>query len=57
MDGIIAPGHVSAVIGYKEWEFLVRDFSIPTVVSGFEPVDVLLAILAVLKCKVEGSPP
>jgi hydrogenase expression/formation protein HypD len=56
VDGIIAPGHVSAVIGYKEWEFLVRDFNIPTVVSGFEPVDVLLAILAVLKCKVEGKP-
>ncbi|MEO3993642.1 MAG: hydrogenase formation protein HypD [Desulfurococcaceae archaeon TW002] len=56
IDGVIAPGHVSAVIGYNVWEFLVRDYSIPTVVSGFEPVDVLLAILAILKCKVEGKP-
>lgn len=56
IDGVIAPGHVSAVIGYNAWEFLVRDFNIPTVISGFEPVDVLLAILAILKCKVDGKP-
>lgn len=56
IDGVIAPGHVSAVIGYNAWEFLVRDFNIPTVISGFEPVDVLLAILAILKCRVSGKP-
>lgn len=56
VDGIIAPGHVSAVIGYGAWEFIVREFNIPTVVSGFEPIDVLLAILTILKHKVEGKP-
>lgn len=56
IDGIIAPGHVSAVIGYNAWEFLVRDFNIPTVVAGFEPVDVLLAILSILKQRVGGRP-
>jgi len=56
IDGVIAPGHVSAVIGYNEWEFLVREFNVPTVVSGFEPIDVLLAVLAILKCRVEGRP-
>ena len=40
LNGIIAPGHVSAVIGAKEWEFLPRDFGLPTVISGFEPLDV-----------------
>ncbi|MEM2074480.1 MAG: hydrogenase formation protein HypD [Zestosphaera sp.] len=56
IDGIIAPGHVSAVIGSKAWEFLVTEYGIPTVVAGFEPVDVLLAVLAVLKSRVDNRP-
>ncbi len=56
IDGIIAPGHVSAVIGSRAWEFLVNEYGVPTVVSGFEPVDVLLSILSILKCKARGRP-
>lgn len=49
LHGVIAPGHVSAVIGSNAWRFLPEEYGVPTVVSGFEPVDVLLAILAILK--------
>ncbi|OYT39280.1 MAG: hydrogenase formation protein HypD [Desulfurococcales archaeon ex4484_58] len=56
LDGIIAPGHVSAVIGSNAWSFLPRDYSIPTVVAGFEPIDVLLAILYILKMIYEQKP-
>lgn len=56
IDGVIAPGHVSAIIGSKAWEFLVTGYGVPTVVTGFEPVDVLLAVLAVLKSRVKGVP-
>jgi hydrogenase expression/formation protein HypD len=48
ISGVIAPGHVSTVIGAKEWEFLPRDYKMPTVVAGFEPVDVLLAVAQIL---------
>jgi hydrogenase expression/formation protein HypD len=44
LDGIICPGHVSAVIGSRPYEFIVHDYSIACVVSGFEPLDVLLTI-------------
>ena len=48
LDGIIAPGHVSAVIGANAWSFIPKEYGIPTVVSGFEPLDVLLSIHAIL---------
>ena len=40
-QGLICPGHVSAVIGSHPWEFIARHYGIPCVVSGFEPLDVL----------------
>ncbi len=44
LDGIICPGHVSAIIGTHPYEFLARDYSIACAVSGFEPLDILLAV-------------
>lgn len=44
IQGFIAPGHVCTVVGYREYEDLAREFSIPIVVGGFEPVDLLEAI-------------
>jgi hydrogenase expression/formation protein HypD len=44
LHGLICPGHVSAVIGSKAWEFISRDYGIPCVVSGFEPLDVLQCV-------------
>ncbi|MBT9166082.1 MAG: Hydrogenase expression/formation protein HypD [Chloroflexi bacterium] len=41
LQGIICPGHVSAIIGSRSWEFIPRDYGIPCVVSGFEPLDIL----------------
>ena len=45
IQGFVAPGHVCTVMGYREYEALVRDFRVPIVVGGFEPVDLLQAIL------------
>jgi len=53
--GVIAPGHVSAITGAKAWEFLPKDYGVPTVVSGFEPIDVLLTILEILRQNKEGK--
>lgn len=44
LSGLICPGHVSAIIGSKPWEFISRDYGIPCVVSGFEPLDVLQCV-------------
>jgi hydrogenase expression/formation protein HypD len=45
VQGFIAPGHVCTVMGCGEYDDLVRDFGVPIVVGGFEPVDLLEAIL------------
>ena len=44
LDGLICPGHVSAIIGSHPWEFIARDYDIPCVVSGFEPLDILQCV-------------
>ncbi|TET16805.1 MAG: hydrogenase formation protein HypD [Dehalococcoidia bacterium] len=44
LDGLICPGHVSAIIGSHPWEFIARDYGIPCVVSGFEPLDILQGV-------------
>jgi hydrogenase expression/formation protein HypD len=49
VQGFVAPGHVCTVMGYGEYESLVHDFAIPIVVGGFEPVDLLEAILMLVK--------
>jgi hydrogenase expression/formation protein HypD len=44
VQGFIAPGHVCTVVGVSEYEELARDFRVPIVVGGFEPIDLLEAI-------------
>jgi hydrogenase expression/formation protein HypD len=44
VQGFIAPGHVCAVMGYWEYQALSRQYRVPIVVGGFEPVDLLEAI-------------
>ena len=56
LDGIIGPGHVSAVIGSHAWAFLPSDYGIPCAVSGFEPLDLLAAIDALVTSVVTGTP-
>lgn len=49
VQGFIAPGHVCTVMGCREYEDLVRAFRVPIVVGGFEPVDILEAILMLVR--------
>jgi len=44
LSGLVCPGHVSAIIGSHTWEFIARDYGIPCVISGFEPLDILQCI-------------
>lgn len=54
LDGLIEPGHVSTIIGTKPYEPLSEEYSIPQVVAGFEPLDLLIAILMLLRQVEEG---
>ena len=45
VQGFIAPGHVCTVAGFRQYEQLTADFHVPIVVGGFEPADILEAIL------------
>ena len=56
ISGVIAPGHVSTIIGAAEWEFLPKAYGLPTVVAGFEPIDLLMAIAQILLMIREGKP-
>jgi hydrogenase expression/formation protein HypD len=49
VKGIIAPGHVSTITGAKAWKPVADRLGIPVVVTGFEPIDVLIAIAEALK--------
>ncbi len=56
VQGVIAPGHVSTVTGAKPWAELSKRFHIPVVVSGFEPIDLLISIARILKMLRDGKP-
>lgn len=55
IDGFILPGHVSAIIGSRVYDFLSERFGIPGVVAGFEANDILEAVYLLGKMK-SGSP-
>lgn len=49
VNGFILPGHVSAIIGSKPYHFIAEEFKIPSVIAGFEPLDILQGIFFLLK--------
>ncbi len=54
IDAFIGPGHVSAIIGTRPYEYFAEEFLKPVVISGFEPVDVLQAVYMIIKQIVNG---
>lgn len=55
-DALIAPGHVSTVMGPEEWAFVADEHGLPVAVAGFTPDTLLAAIYAVLRQWLEGRP-
>ncbi|MCK4300160.1 MAG: hydrogenase formation protein HypD, partial [Planctomycetes bacterium] len=53
IDGFIAPGHVSVIIGLAPYE-PVAEAGRPCVVAGFEPIDILETIAMLLEMLAEG---
>jgi len=49
IDGFVGPGHVATITGCRPYEFVARDYGKPVVVAGFEPLDILEAILRIVR--------
>jgi len=49
IDGFLCPGHVSAIIGSKPYQFIPAQYGIPCVIAGFEPLDILESIVILLE--------
>jgi hydrogenase expression/formation protein HypD len=56
IDGFICPGHVSTIIGSWPYEFIPREYGIPCVIAGFEPLDILQAIDMLLEQIIAQEP-
>ncbi len=49
VQGFLGPGHVCAVMGYREYEPLSARFKVPIVITGFEPLDILEGTLMTVR--------
>ena len=49
VQAFLAAGHVCAVMGYHEYPRIAEQYKVPVVVTGFEPVDLLVGVLAAVK--------
>jgi hydrogenase expression/formation protein HypD len=54
LDGFIGPAHVSTVIGSQPYEYFAEEYRKPVVIAGFEPLDVMQAILMLVRQVNEG---
>ena len=54
VDAFVGPGHVSSVIGTDVYRFIPEEFGRPIVVTAFEPIDLLHAIVMLLRQRAEG---
>lgn len=53
-DALIAPGHVSTVMGPEEWEFVSARHRIPAAIAGFRADTLLAAMVSVLRQRRDG---
>jgi hydrogenase expression/formation protein HypD len=56
IDGLICPGHVSAIIGSKPYDFIPEQYGIGCVVTGFEPLDILQSVAMLVDQLEDNSP-
>jgi len=54
VQAFLGPGHVCAVMGWREYESLCERYRVPIVITGFEPLDILEGILMAVRQLEEG---
>jgi hydrogenase expression/formation protein HypD len=52
---LLLPGHVAAVTGADYFAFVPKELGLPSVVAGFEPIDIMTALLALTKQAAAGE--
>jgi hydrogenase expression/formation protein HypD len=55
VQGFLGPGHVCTVMGYREYEPIAERYSVPIVITGFEPLDILEGVLMTVRQLEAGS--
>lgn len=55
VQGFLAAGHVCTVMGYWEYPPIAKEFRIPIVVTGFEPLDILEGVYRVVRQLEKGT--
>lgn len=53
-DALIAPGHVSTIMGPEEWRFVTEHYRLPAAVAGFQNASLLAAIYSTLRQRQTG---
>ncbi|MCF6248280.1 MAG: hydrogenase formation protein HypD [Desulfobacula sp.] len=56
IDGFLLPGHVSVITGTDAYRGTFEKYDIPSVISGFEPIDILEAVLYLVQQNESGTP-
>ena len=56
IDGFLCPGHVSVIIGARAYEPLAREHGVSCAIAGFEPVEILRGLVALVE-QIEGGDP
>jgi hydrogenase expression/formation protein HypD len=56
IDGFILPGHVSVITGTHAYKDTFEKYDIPSAISGFEPIDILTAVLHLIRQNESGQP-
>jgi len=56
VDGFILPGHVSVMNGTNAYRDTFETYDIPSVIAGFEPIDILKAVLLLIQQNESGKP-
>jgi len=56
IDGFILPGHVSVIIGTEPYRFLVEEYRIPSVVTGFDGEDIIRSLFLLARMVSSGKP-
>lgn len=56
LDAFINPGHVCTILGTEPFHFIAEQYGKPCVVTGFEAVDIMEALLMILRQYNQGRP-
>lgn len=55
VDAFILPGHVSIIIGEEPYRFLAEKHRVPSVIAGFDPLDILAALVEIAAQRAKGE--